>query len=111
MKFASADPLMVGSSSRLQQRRRQRHQQLTETIIPDGSCTAGVEPGVDIGQVPLSGRLKTPSTTGARVPLTVCGKLPGVVFWTPLIFVNEPIVAEYSVMLPTGAAGLVGELC
>ena len=46
------------------------HQQLTETIIPAGSCTAGVEPGVDISQVPLSGRVKRPSRSAASVPLT-----------------------------------------
>jgi hypothetical protein len=66
-----------------------------ETIIPAESCTAGVEPGVDMSQVPLRGLVKWPSRSGARVPLTACGKFPRVVCCTPLIFVSDPIVAEW----------------
>jgi hypothetical protein len=48
--------------------KKPRRQQLTETIIPAGSWTAGVEPGVDISQVALSGVVKWHMSTGASVP-------------------------------------------
>lgn len=79
--------------------KRLRRQQLTETTIPAGSCTAGVAPGVDMSQVPLSVRVKWSSRTGAKVPLGACGKFPRIVCCTSLIFVSDPTDAEHSVIV------------
>ena len=55
-----------------------RHQQLIETIIPAGSWIAGVEPGVDISQVPFTlyrGWVRPPLAS-AKIPYPLLA-IPG----------------------------------